>query len=426
MSIDDSELHKLRVHFSGGEENGGVDQEILRNERRQKKKGNKSNIGILDLKDEDSNKEEGVGGVNSHVREIKERDLEMLDMNVQTEQTIKDEPVQEKQLEVESKEEKYIDQIEDILLALNFVSARAVAENKGKPWFMAILDKKMKAVERTKQRGGKIAGFIRSDGNFSREDNEDLLNGIYYLGSLELRESRFEDWKDIKGYLESKYGLDTEKIIPELLNLYKEGKEAEVSLMRMVSDNKLEGLVEPLKLVKGYMESGRHPSGWGMAKKAFEEVGIKVGSYERMREIERKKKSLDEAIFGKRETAVKTEPASEKVVVQNLTPEKEIILPIEKINTEERRIQIQNELAKLTELEEGSERYQLLSSLENKGVKIRKFLDDMERALPGQSKDLMRRLRAVVEVWRMDEKKKLEFPTMTKNAEDFARVLGLQ
>jgi hypothetical protein len=243
---------------------------------------------------------------------------------------------------------------------------------------------------------------------------------------LELRESRPEDWKDIKGYLESKYGLDTEKIIPELLKLYKEGKEAEVSLMRMVSDNKLEGLVEPLKLVKGYMESGKYPSGWGMAKKTFEEVGIKVGNYERMREIERKKKSLDEAIFGKRETAVKMETTPEKVIVQNMTPEKEIILPTEKINIEEGRIQIQNELAKLTELEDGSERNQLLSSLENKGVKIRKFLDDMERVLPGRSKDLMRLLRAVVEVWRMDETKKLEFPTMTKNAEDFARVLGLQ
>ena len=49
----------------------------------------------------------------------------------------------------------------------------------------------------------------------------------------------------------------------------------------------------------------------------------------------------------------------------------------------------------------------------------------MEKAAPGKSKDLMMQLRAVVEVWRMSEAKRAEFPAMTKIAGAYARLLGL-
>jgi hypothetical protein len=113
--------------------------------------------------------------------------------------------------------------------------------------------------------------------------------------------------------------------------------------------------------------------------------------------------------------------------VEDMNREKVIeVGGVEKDDSEPRRTQIQNYLLRLTETEEAAEKMYIIASLEIKGVKIGKFLDSMEKILPGRSKDLMRRLRAVVEVWRMDEKKKLEFPTMAKYADDFARELGLQ
>lgn len=322
---------------------------------------------------------------------------------------------EEVKLEKKEKAGDGVNQVEDILLALKFIPAGRVAESKGQSWFDATLSRKMKAVERMKQRGEKITGLMSSDGNFSKEDSGELLNGIYYLGSAELRETRPDDWKEIKGYLESKYGLETDKIIVELDKLYVEGGAAETSLQRIISDNKLEGLVEPLKLVRGYMESGQYPKGWGEAKRVFEEAGIKVGSYERMREIERKKKMLDETIFGKRETS---EQAEEKVEAVDLAPDDH--------KEEREKAEILDVLTRFYNLDDKEEREAYLSSLADRGIKMREFLEDMEKAVPGRSKDVMRQLRAVVEVWRMSEERKQEFPTMTKIASNYARVLGLE
>ncbi len=95
-------------------------------------------------------------------------------------------------------------------------------------------------------------------------------------------------------------------------------------------------------------------------------------------------------------------------------------------NKEERKARIENMLIQLSELgDAGGEREAILASLEAEGIKVRKFLADMEKAAPGKSKDLMLQLRAVVEVWRMSEVKKAEFPAMTKIAGAYARLLGL-
>ena len=92
---------------------------------------------------------------------------------------------------------------------------------------------------------------------------------------------------------------------------------------------------------------------------------------------------------------------------------------------EDRKTMIQNDLIKLTESNEGEDREALILSLESKGVKMRNFLTDLEKEVPGRGKDLMRQLRAVVEVWKMDETKKQEFPRVMKIAEAYARALEI-
>jgi len=92
---------------------------------------------------------------------------------------------------------------------------------------------------------------------------------------------------------------------------------------------------------------------------------------------------------------------------------------------ENKKVSVENMLIQLSELVDEGAKEPVLASLEAEGIKIRKFLTDMEKAAPGKSKDLMMQLRAVVEVWRMSEAKRAEFPAMTKIAGAYARLLGL-
>lgn len=92
----------------------------------------------------------------------------------------------------------------------------------------------------------------------------------------------------------------------------------------------------------------------------------------------------------------------------------------------ERRANVMNWLTALSISKDEGEREDYLSALEENGIKIKQFLEGMEKAVPGRLEDVMRQLRAVVEVWKMDEMKKREFPTMTKIANNYAHVLGLE
>lgn len=92
----------------------------------------------------------------------------------------------------------------------------------------------------------------------------------------------------------------------------------------------------------------------------------------------------------------------------------------------ERKDNILNWLTSFSISQDEGEKETYLLALEENGVKIKQFLGGMEKAAPGRAKDVARQLQAVVEIWRMDETKKREYPAMTVIASNYAHVLGLE
>lgn len=213
-------------------------------------------------------------------------------------------------------EKEPLRQIEDILLALEKFSPEEVREKSGKKWFDAKLNRRHEAIVRIKKAEGKMSGLMGEGVDFSVKDGQELLDGIYYMSQPELRERHREDWLELKDFLENKAGLDTAEKILSFEKLYVEGKEAETALTRMTGPGEIDRMIEikdELLLIKEYMSTGRFPKGWGSAKRALEEKGVAVTSYERMREMEKKKKDLDIKIFGRREVPSKPVSAVENI-----------------------------------------------------------------------------------------------------------------
>lgn len=214
-------------------------------------------------------------------------------------------------------EKEPLRQIEDILLVLEKFSPEEVREKSGKKWFDAKLNRRHEAIVRIKKGEGKLSSLMSEGVGFSVKDGQELLDGIYYMSQPELRERHREDWLELKDFLENKAGLDTAGAILSFEKLYAEGKAAETALTRMTGPGEIDRMIEiknELLLVKEYMSTGRFPKGWGSAKRALEEKGVAVTSYERMREMEKKKKDLDIKIFGRRET-----PSKPVSVVENVS-----------------------------------------------------------------------------------------------------------
>lgn len=205
---------------------------------------------------------------------------------------------------IERKEEDPIRQVEDILLVLETFSPNEVREKSGQKWFDARLNRRHEAVVRIKKDEGKLSRLVDSESNFSMKDRQELLDGIYYMSQPELRERHQEDWQGLKDFLEKKAGLDTGEAIAAFEKLYTEAKSVETTLMRMTGPgeiDKKQEIKDQLLLVKEYLSTGRFPKGWGWAKKTLEEQGVGITSYERMREMEKRKKYLDLKIFGRRD-----------------------------------------------------------------------------------------------------------------------------
>lgn len=93
----------------------------------------------------------------------------------------------------------------------------------------------------------------------------------------------------------------------------------------------------------------------------------------------------------------------------------------------QRRIAIYDRLIDLTEFGVGGDKENLVSLLEEMGVKnIRKFMGDLEKMGESEKKEIMVGLRNVVDVWMMESTEKLKYPEMIETAKLYARELGLE
>lgn len=97
---------------------------------------------------------------------------------------------------------------------------------------------------------------------------------------------------------------------------------------------------------------------------------------------------------------------------------------VKEYEEKERKANILNWLTLLSDSKDEGEKEGYLSALEDRGVKIRKFLEDAEGMKPEQAKDLGW-LGAVVKWWGMDEAGKQKYPDMQKLADYVAGRLGL-
>jgi hypothetical protein len=309
-------------------------------------------------------------------------------------------------------------EIENILLVLNYVSPKQEEKFKGGGWVL----KRNTALEKIKNNGGKLGELLNDRKNFTTEAGDNLFNGIVFMTEPLKRESDSEGWERNKKWLEEKAGIDTEKTINLLSELYEKGNAALVTLSRMVGPGEMEKypqLKTQLELVNKYLEDGVFPHGWGKVKSDLKEtVGVSVEDFERMREIERKKKEIGEK---RKKRSERKEMAKEKKTLSEIGNAEDLL------REKERRTKVEDDLIQLAGMESNNkDREALLETLETSGVKIRKFLEDMEKTSPGRQKDIMTQLRAVVEVWRMSEEKRAGFPKMARVSGLYAQVLGVK
>ncbi len=110
-----------------------------------------------------------------------------------------------------------------------------------------------------------------------------------------------------------------------------------------------------------------------------------------------------------------------------LEVKEELVEAPKTVETEDQKTVIENLLVRLSGIN-GYDAAQedVLESLEGRGIKIRKFLVDMENLSPGKQNEVLMQLRAVVEIWRMDEEKRSQYPKMMKIAEVYSRILGVE
>ncbi len=155
------------------------------------------------------------------------------------------------------------------------------------------------------------------------------------------------------------------------------------------------------------MDSGT-PEYWVKALPYLEKSKIKIQDLEEARNLLKVTKSVGHDEI--------TEKVTEGVVQETQVEQEK-----------DKRVEIENLLARLSEIN-GYDPAQeaVLESLEGKGIKIRKFLMDMENLSPGKQNEVLMQLRAVVEIWRMDEEKRKGYPKMNKIAEVYTRVLGIE
>lgn len=281
-------INKLQIYWAakvmGGykEKTPFGDPQIALNFLRQKLK--------IDLTGVDKQQEEGI----SQAKTGDQISEEGIPMNTSISESEEEKEMKEKQRIVFEK----VGQVEDLLLVLNFVSPRNESYYTNMGWFRL----RMIALDKIKTESGKLDELVDGN-NFRPEAAKDLLTGIMFMTEPQKRNDDAEGWKLSKKWLENEAGLEVEKLLPALEEVYTEGSAVLATLTRITSPGEIDKypqLQSQLERVRDFLVEGKYEDGWQKVKRQVKDAfGVNMEVYEKMRAIEKKKGQLEKQILSK-------------------------------------------------------------------------------------------------------------------------------